>query len=366
MKKLIMAMIYLVLLALSITGFMHAGRTNYRFPGATWQRYAAPEEAGWSSKKLAVARSYYDMIDSAAVLVVYDGAIVVSWGNVSTKYMCHSVRKSFLNALYGIYVNEGYIDMNKTLAELNIDDVPPLTEEEKQAKVIHMIKARSGVYHTAAYESAGMKESRPERGSHPPDTFWYYNNWDFNTLGTIFLQETGLGVFEAFKIRIADPLQMEDFDMEDDCYYHYEPENSIHPAYPFKMSARDMARFGHLFLRNGTWNGDQIFPQSWTAESTFPYSHANPLFGYGYMWWIHTWGYFKDLDIYQASGYRGHAIYVIPGANTVIVHRVDTFNPDNVVQTLQELILLDLILKARISGAVPNPTMVPANNVEVY
>jgi CubicO group peptidase (beta-lactamase class C family) len=338
---------------------------NHRYPGETWLRYATPEEAGWSSKKLEVARSYFDMIDSAALLVVHNGAIVVSWGNVDTKYWCHSIRKSYLSALYGIYVNEGYIDMNKTLAELNIYDVPPITEEEKQAKVIHLIKARSGVYHPAAAETAGMKASRPERGSHPPDTFWYYNNWDFNVLGTIFEQETGTGIFMAFKNRIADPLQMEDFVLEEDTSYFYELEYSIHPAYPFKMTARDMARFGYLFLRNGNWNGVQIIPGWWINESTFPYSHASEDIGYGYLWWVLTWDYFKDLGIYYASGYRGHSIFVVPGADTVVVHRVDTYTEDDYVYSIQELILLDLVLKARISGPNPEPVLEPGVKAEM-
>ena len=38
--------------------------------------------------------------------------------------------------------------------------------------------ARSGVYHEAAAESQSMKDARPDRGSHPPGTFYYYNNWD--------------------------------------------------------------------------------------------------------------------------------------------------------------------------------------------
>jgi hypothetical protein len=145
-----------------------------RYPGNTWLRYLTPEEAGWSSEMLEVVKDYYDMLDSAAVMVIYDGAVLVHWGDIQQKFKCHSVRKSFLSALYGIHVHEQNIDLNKTLAELGIDDVPPLTEEEKQAKIIHLLKARSGVYHEAAYESLEMKASRPPRGSHPPDTFYCY------------------------------------------------------------------------------------------------------------------------------------------------------------------------------------------------
>jgi CubicO group peptidase (beta-lactamase class C family) len=340
------------------------GHSNpYRYPGSTWLRYSTPEEAGWSSSLLEVAKDYYDMLDSAAVMVIYNGAVLVNWGDIQQKFMCHSVRKSFLSALYGIHVHAGNIDLDKTMAEQGIDDEPPLTDEEKQAKVIHLLKARSGVYHEAAYESPGMKASRPPRGSHPPDTFFYYNNWDFNTLGTIFNQETVGDVFEEFRDRIAVPIEMQDFVMETDTYYHYELQYSIHPAYPFQMSARDMARFGYLFLRNGRWNKQQIIPEEWVAESTYPFSIVNNTFGYGYMWWIIVHDYFRYLDIYAASGYKGHMIIVVPGADLVFVHRVDTFNEFNEVSSIQILIMLDLILKSKVAEAKENPVLVPLDDI---
>ena len=98
------------------------------------------------------------------------------------------------------------------------DNEPSLTETEKQATVGDLIKARSGIYHPALYEHPIMKARRPERHSHAPGTFYYYNNWDFNALGTIFEQETGTKIFEEFDRRIAKSLQMEDFKISD-CHY---------------------------------------------------------------------------------------------------------------------------------------------------
>jgi hypothetical protein len=66
--------------------------------------------------------------------------------------MCHSVRKSFLAALCGIYRNRGEIELNKTPADLGIDDWPdPLLESERQARILDLLKARSRVFHPAAY-----------------------------------------------------------------------------------------------------------------------------------------------------------------------------------------------------------------------
>jgi CubicO group peptidase (beta-lactamase class C family) len=59
---------------------------------------------------------------------------------------------------------------------------------------------------------------------------------------------------------------------------------SVHPAYAFDMSARDLARFALLYLRNGSWEGREIVPAHWMDESTRSYSKADYAPGYGYMW----------------------------------------------------------------------------------
>lgn len=105
-------------------------------------------------------------------------------------------------------------------------------------------------------------------------SFWHYNNWDFNTLGTIYEQQTGEKIFEAFEKRIAQPLQMQDFELDDGG--HVTGESSIHPAYPFHMTARDLARFALLYLREGRWRERQILSRNWVEESTVAYSEANP------------------------------------------------------------------------------------------
>lgn len=342
-----------------------------RCPGEAWLMYAAPEEAGWCSEKLGKAREFCDTIDSAAVVVVHDGAVLAAWGNVETRYMCHSVRKSLLSALYGVHVDEGNIDLNKTLAELGIDDEPPLTDGEKQTRVVDLLRSQSGVYHTAAYETASMKEKRPQRGSHPPGELFWYNNWDFNTLCTIFEQETGTKAFEEFQKRFAVPLEMQDYRLQD-TYYHLESQHSIHPAYPFRLSARDMARFGLLFLRRGKWGDKRILSEEWIRQSTASHfkegdTTSNSQYAYGYLWWRVVDGPFKDFRMFSARGYGGHAIDVVPAADLVFVHRVNTFwdlspplgRERKRVRDSERFKLLDLVLRARDSATKPNPKLVP-------
>lgn len=198
-----------------------------------------------------------------------------------------------------------------------------------------------------------MAALRPARGSHPPGAFWYYNNWDFNALGTIFERATGTGIFEQVKRRIADPLQMQDF-REEDGYYMRGPE-SIHPAYPMRMTARDLARFGLLCLRQGQWRGKQIIPSEWLQESTISYSEANEAGGYGYMWWVavdgkHFPGMIVDGGTYSARGAYGQHLVVIPRRDLVVVHRVDSDTPGRNVSDSQFGRLLRMILEAKAAG----------------
>ena len=101
---------------------------------------------------------------------------------------------------------------------------------EKGATLADLLKARSGIYHPALYETPEMAAGRPARGSYSPGTFWYYNNWDFNALGTIYEQVVKASIFEEFKSRIADPLEMEDFRIADGSYVR--GPASIHAAIP--------------------------------------------------------------------------------------------------------------------------------------
>ena len=295
--------------------------------------YVTPEDVGWSSQELEEARQFAEQSGYAAVMAAYDGKVFFSWGEVTRNFWCHSIRKPFLSALYGIHVSRGEIDLNATLQELGMDDIPPsLTTEEKQATVRELLQSRSGVYHEAAAEADTMIALRPERGSHPHGTYFYYNNWDFNIAGTIFRQETGLDIFAAFKSEIADPIGMEDFSTSN-CFYQYEPEKSEHPAYPFRMSARDMLRFGVLYQRNGSWMGQQLIPPAWITESTTLYSLTDSASGagYGYMWnvippgsqfaqMMGSWGHYH-------TGVGVHALVVLPDQKLVLVERLDTDNP---------------------------------------
>jgi CubicO group peptidase (beta-lactamase class C family) len=316
------------------------------FPGKSWGKISSLERAGWSKEKLAAAHEYSnaDSIHTSAVMIVQGGEVVDEWGDIDKKIDSYSVRKTLLSALFGIYSSEGVIDINQTLEQLGIDDSPdPLTREEKQARIVDLLRARSGVYHLVDFETASMTKNRPARGSHAPGTFWYYNNWDFNVLGTIFEKKTGLKIGEAFYQRIAKPIGMQDFQPSD--VFYFGGPASIHPTYHFEITARDMARFGLLYLRRGRWNKKQIVPEAWVEKS----SHASEMVkangtdlgGYEYLWWVDYGGaHFPEVSvpgIFSARGAGAHYLFIIPTLDLVIVHRTDNDPPVRDAKTIAEI-----------------------------
>jgi CubicO group peptidase (beta-lactamase class C family) len=340
---------------LAALGAEAARAQDHRYPDEAWMRYVDVEEAGFDPDRLEAARASWEALPSSAFMVIAGGAVVTSWGDVGRRYMCHSVRKSFLSALYGIYWDRGEIELNKTLAELGIDDWPdPLLDTERQARILDLLKARSGVFHPAAY--AGRTDSRP-RGSEGPGQYFAYNNWDFNTSAYILMQETGADVFEAFDDFFAGPLQMEDWRISDG-YYHYEWDKSRYPAYPFRMSARDAARFGLLFARSGLWEDDRVLSEHWVNRSSALYSIDNETMGYGFYWWILRQPPFLDHGMYAALGVGNQFIAVLPKSDMVIVNRADTYEGERTPMSG----LLDLVaqvLEARTGAPASDPMLAP-------
>ncbi len=345
--------------ALAAPGLVLGQTATNRVPGDQWMQFTDPGQAGFDATKLEAARQTWESIPSSSFLVISDGAVVAAWGEYERRFMCHSVRKSFMSGLYGIYWDRGEIELNKTLADLGIDDEPdPLLETEKQARILDLLKARSGIFHPAAY--AGRTDSRP-RGSEGAGRYFAYNNWDFNTVATILMQETGDDVFESFDEHFGRPLQMEDWRLSDG-YYHYELDKSKYPAYPFRLSARDAARFGLLYARLGKWGDERILSENWVRRSTALYSidgdPATATMGYGFYWWILRDARFEPYGAYTALGVGNQAIAVFPKLDLVIVNRANTYQGEGTPPP-QLMALMAQIIDARTGTAAADPQLVP-------
>ena len=330
------------------------------FPTTEWQRIDRPESVGWSTAGLEQVRAKLSMLPTTGFMAVVGGRVLMDYGNVQTVSYLASVRKSVLSMLYGIYRERGKIDLDKTLEELRIDDIGGLSAEEKQATVRDLIRARSGVFHAASNPGDDLA-SAPARGSQKHGTYYLYSNWDFNALGTIFEQETGVNIYDALEREIAQPIGMQDFNRAT----HQKSGNlsvSMHPAYHINLSTRDMARVGYLMLRNGNWNGRQIVPAPWVKESTSvqtprsemnPARHRNGAFGYGYLWWVFDNPILpKDYEgAYTGLGAIGQQILIMPKLDLVVVHKTAPNEANRSVSHEQFLGVVQLLVTAHCGTA---------------
>jgi hypothetical protein len=307
-------------------------RGEFHFPDQSFEA-VDPASFGWDADVLDEAHTFTRSLDTSSLIVLHRGVPIALWGDITQRENSQSIRKSLLSSLYGGLFADGLLDLDASLQTLGIDDDPPLTPEERTATVRDLLLSRSGIYHSALYEAGGWKRNKPPRSSAAPGTEWYYNNWGFNALSTIYEAAAGKALGDGFAEEIAQPIGMEDFRPRDVVYLRRDApaewiqgNQSDHPAYIFMISARDLARYGLLYLAEGRWKNRQVLPVGWAAASTI--EAARPT-GWGerssgYMWWVLPPREALPYDSIVATGGRGHKMTIVPALDLVIVHRIPT------------------------------------------
>lgn len=351
--------------AASSQGARAALATTY--PGAAWE-VASPESLGYSSAGIEAVRAYVGTIPTTGLVVVVGGRVLLQTGDTSTPTKVHSVRKSVLSMLYGKPVSTGQVNLDRTLADLQMSDLGGLLPIEQRATVRHLLSARSGVYHPAATTGDDIAFA-PARGSVEPGTYFLYNNWDFNAAGAAFERMTGRDIYDALEADLAGPLGMQDFDRSLQ-RKSGDSSKSIYDAYHMWLSTRDMARLGHLMLRDGNWNGTQVVPAEWaraTHSVVTPVGQMNPEerrtrdYGWGYLWWVKdgpnaTGAY---AGTYRAAGSYGQYIQVMPALDMVVAHTTSTGDTDS--SQFNEIV--KRLIAARTGTPTATPTSTPPATV---
>lgn len=319
---------------------------------------AKPSKYGYDPDKLKEVRKY--LIDSThctGMTVIVGGESIFRFGSLDRISYIASCRKSVLAMLYGKYVENGTIDLGRTIGELGMDDHGGLLPSEKEATVFDLVTARSGIYHPASNDGDDQAFA-PARGSVRHGEQYLYNNWDFNAAGAAFEIMTGKNIFDAFEEDIAIPIGMEDWDRS----IHKKSgdlRKSRYPAYHFHLTTRDMARLGYLMLRKGNWNGTQVISENWVKTITSPVTPFRDMypekrrdrFSYGYMWWLFAdesklngWQYHGG---YIAQGAMGQYIMVLPELDMVVAFKTDSVYGRRSTKA-QLFALMDLIFEAKI------------------
>lgn len=362
-RSLVLLLAVLVPVLLTPVGAQISSETV--FPGQSWEYVARENLAayGWSADVLRQATTFIrDHSNTTGLVVVDRGRVVFRYGDIEELSYVASVRKSILSMLYGYWVENGTIKLNTTLEALKFDDIGGLLPIEKQATILNLITARSGVYHPASYSGDDLAQA-PPRGSQKPGTYMLYSNWDFNAAGAVFEQLTGRSIYDELQAQLAIPIQFEDWDRS---AQHKEGDLTVsrYPAYPIWVSTRDMARIGHLMLHEGNWNGTQVISRDWArriVSVVTPLEQMNPTerrdgyFGYGYMWWVwdgpRAVGPFKGA--YTAVGAVGQWISVFPSLNLVVAHKTNNIYGRTTSRESWQRII-ELVLEARgVKGPYP-------------
>ena len=266
---------------------------------------------------------------TSAMLVLRDGRPVFEYGDLTQVSYLASARKSLLSMLYGPAVAKGAIRLDRTLAEMNFDDLGGLLPIERTATIRDLLMARCG-------NEGDASDKAPPRGSVKPGSYFLYNNWDFNALGEIYQRETGRDFYQAFSADIAQPIGLRDYDvaLNQTKAIRNDTHLSNWPARHFLLSTRDMAALGQLMLQKGQWQGRSVIPVAWVHTTTSPTTSAAEVartspfvngLGYGWLWWIFdpagNWP--EPLKGgYTASGASGQFITVVPKLDMVVSHKV--------------------------------------------
>lgn len=211
------------------------------------------------------------------------------------------------------------------------------TPEKEKITLKQVLSMTSGLTDDDDFEAHGTDDFVKQLFSQPlastPGEKFKYNNNGTNLLGAV-IQTLGKKQTDEFaKEVLFNKLGISEFD--------WERENGVLQCHNgLRVLPRDMAKIGLLVLNNGNWNGEQIVPQEWVAESTQPHVAESPFFDYGYQWWYRSksnrswWkhpvhGSKDEHDMFLALGYGGQYIMVIRDLNMVVVATSSDYNEEN-------------------------------------
>lgn len=238
-----------------------------------------------------------------------------------------SVAKSYLSALLGIIIEEGQI--------ASLDD--PVTQYAPRLKgtaydgatLRNVLQMSSGVVFDEDYLDQSSDINRMGRvlalGGEMDDftaelseTFaapgetWKYVSIDTHVVGMVVRGATGRSIAELLSEKVIAPLGL-----ERSPYYLTDGVGTAFVLGGLNLTTRDYARFGQMYLQDGTWQGKQIVPKAWVQASTVPSAPTEPgEIQYGYHWWMPADG---TPGEYMARGIYGQYIYVDTQSNVVIV-----------------------------------------------
>ncbi len=242
--------------------------------------------------------------------------------NENTEMLGWSMTKSILNAWVGMMIMDGKISLkdnnlfdewNDERKEISLNNLMQMSSGLEWSEIYDEVSSATKMLFTAEDIVQSAKQSKLE---YPPNTFWEYSSGSSNLIaGYLRDQFSDHDDYLKYpKERIFKPLGMDSMIMEID-----EAGNFIGSSYSY-ATARDWAKFGTLYLRDGVWNNQRLLPDGWIDYTKAPAPASNG--NYGAQFWLNVDGaIFKNApyDTYSLNGYLGQRVYIVPSKDLVIV-----------------------------------------------
>jgi CubicO group peptidase (beta-lactamase class C family) len=310
--------------------FKNSVQKSY-WPTNDWQ-ITTPEAQGMKSEILNQTLEYISQenLPINSIVVVRNGFIVLESypdliSNQSSKFFVWSITKSFISALIGIANQTGSIpNINQKILEIFSNWTLNNPDSRKQLITIeHLLLMRSGFNQTFSREIKEQVDSIQYildlNLIFDPGTDWFYNHGNVHLLSAILTLKTSQTAFKYAKNNLFNHLGIANVVWDED-----KRGISIGPSGLY-LTPRDMAKFGFLYLHNGTWDGQQVVPKEWVLKSTSAITtmEEEEDDDYGYLWWIGP-----NREYFSANGLFGQKITVYPKEDLVIVYTAN-FSRDN-------------------------------------
>ncbi len=237
-----------------------------------------------------------------------------------------SMGKSIVSVLCGIAIAENKIkNVNQPLG-----DFLPQFSKGANAKVTikHLLTMSSGInfdedyknpfaYPAAAYYGSDLKElTFGYQVTEEPGKTWNYLSGNTELLAFVVEKAVGKSISEYAEEKLWKPMGA-----NYPAYWSLDREGGTEKGYCcFNSNARDFARFGSLYLHEGSWKGAQLVSKEFVQESIKPADliddNGQKNNKYGYCWWLLN---YKNHSVYYMRGILGQYVFVIPDKNLVVV-----------------------------------------------
>jgi CubicO group peptidase (beta-lactamase class C family) len=276
--------------------------------------------------------------DTLSLLVVHRGQLLheryAEGVDMTTRTRTWSTAKSIAVTLIGMLVDQGRMELD---APLGFDWLPPTQQPEDDPRnaitLRHALNMASGLYTVdsrgmeyatgsglAYWAGASSVNGARDRGLiHRPGAFWDYENYD--TLLAVYAMKLAIGdpqeYLEFPRSALFDRIGMRNTLASVDRFGDFIFSSQVY------TNARDLARFGLLYLNSGVWNGERLLSEEWIdfVRTPAPSTARNGNF-YGGQWWLVPDD--RDdvpSDAYSTAGNRGQYVIVVPSHDVVIVRR---------------------------------------------